>query len=251
LGSGSSGNSTFVASTRAKILVDAGFSYRETVRRMATIGEHPESLQGILITHEHSDHISGLAKLAKQHRIPVYISAMTRAALPPKMELPCVETIAPGTRFEIGDITIEPFTIPHDAVDPVAFRFTAEGLRVAVATDLGYLPENVKDRLRGCHCMVIESNHDIEMLRNGPYPWYVKQRVMARTGHLSNTSLGEFLREEYDGEAQVMVLAHLSEQNNHPQIARLEATSSLQSRNASQPKLVVSSQTEPTELFQF
>jgi phosphoribosyl 1,2-cyclic phosphodiesterase len=221
---------------------------------MAAIGEHPESLSAILITHEHSDHIGGLARLAKKHRIPVYISALTREALPPKTELAVVETIAPGQRFEIADLVIEPFTIPHDAVDPVAFRFTAEGIRIGVATDLGYLPENVKDSLRGCHCLVIESNHDIEMLRNGPYPWYVKQRVMARTGHLSNLALGEFLRAEYDGEARVMVLAHLSEQNNHPQIARLEATSSLQSRQrpgAPGPKLVVSSQDEPTELFQF
>ena len=250
LGSGSSGNATFVATSRAKILVDAGFSYREIVRRMAVIGEHPESLNGILITHEHSDHIGGLARLAKLHRIPVYISEMTRAALPPKMDLPAVESIAPGKRFGIEDLVIEPFGIPHDAVDPVAFRLTAEGLRVAVVTDLGYLPMNVKDYLRGCHCMVIESNHDIEMLRNGPYPWYVKERVWSRTGHLSNRDLAAFLREEYDGEAQVMVLAHLSEQNNHPQIARLEATASLQTRNA-QPKLVVSSQYEPTELFQF
>ncbi len=251
LGSGSSGNSTFLATNRAKILVDAGFSYRETARRMAAIGEHPESLNAVLITHEHSDHIGGLARLAKKHRIPVYISALTRQALPPATELLAVETIAPGKRFVIEDLTVEPFTIPHDAVDPVAFRFTAEGLRVGVATDLGYLPENVKDSLRGCHCMVIESNHDIEMLRNGPYPWYVKERVWSRTGHLSNKALGDFLRAEYDGETQVMVLAHLSEQNNHPQVARMEAASALEQRLAGQPKLVVSSQTEPTELFQF
>jgi len=251
LGSGSSGNCTFLATNRAKILVDAGFSLREITRRLAVIGERPESIQAVLITHEHSDHISGLGRLAKQLRIPVYISALTRAGLPPKTELPAVETIEPGKRYQIEDLTVEPFTIPHDAVDPVAFRFTAEGLRVAVATDLGYLPENVKDYLRGCHCMVVESNHDLEMLKNGPYPWYVKQRVMARTGHLSNTALGEFLRQEFDGETQVMVLAHLSEQNNHPQIARLEAATALEQRAASQLKLVVSSQTEPTEVFQF
>src|ERR1051325_7861707 len=137
------------------------------------------------------------------------------------------------------------------SVDPGAFRFTAEGIHVAVATDLGYLPENVKHSLRGCHCLVIESNHDIEMLRKGPYPWYVKERVWSRTGHLSNAALGEFLREEYDGEAQVMVLAHLSEQNNHPAIAQMEASAALEQRPSGQPKLVVSSQNEPTELFQF
>lgn len=251
LGSGSSGNCTFLATSRVKILVDAGFSYREIARRLMLIGERPESVQGVLITHEHSDHISGLARLAQKLRIPVYLSALTRAALPPGAELPAVELIEPGQRFAIGDLTVEPFTIPHDAVDPVAFRFAAEGLQLIVATDLGYLPENVKHFLRGCHCMVVESNHDLEMLKNGPYPWYVKQRVMARTGHLSNASLGEFLRNEFDGQAQVLVLAHLSEQNNHPQIARMEAAAALEQRGAPLPRLVVSSQSEPTDVFQF
>lgn len=251
LGSGSGGNCTFVATSRATILVDAGFSYRETKRRLGLIGERLETIQAIVVTHEHSDHISGLGKLAKQLRVPVYLTEPTRACLPPGTELPAVETIQAGKRYQIGDLLVEPFTIPHDAADPIAFRFTAEGLRLAVATDLGYLPGNVKDYLRGCHLLVIESNHDLEMLKNGPYPWYVKQRVMARTGHLSNAALGEFLRREFDGEAQVMVLAHLSEQNNHPQIARVEAATALQQRGVALPRLVVSSQAEPTELFQF
>jgi phosphoribosyl 1,2-cyclic phosphodiesterase len=253
LGSGSSGNCTFLSTNRTKILVDAGFSHREILRRLAGIGETPDTLQGILITHEHSDHISGLERLAKKYRIPVYLSALTRAALPAKSDLPAVETIAAGKPFQIGDLMVEPFTIPHDAVDPMAFRMSAEGLCVALATDLGYMPENVKHYLRGCHCLIVESNHDLEMLRNGPYPWYVKQRVMARTGHLSNGTLAEFLRQDYDGAARVMVLAHLSEQNNHPQIARLEASTALEGRAApGKPgRLVVSSQSEPTELFEF
>jgi phosphoribosyl 1,2-cyclic phosphodiesterase len=172
-------------------------------------------------------------------------------ALPPHTEIPAVEIIEPGKGFQIGDLVVEPFTIPHDAVDPVAYRFTSQGIRIVVATDLGYLPENVKHYLQGSNCMVLESNHDIEMLRNGPYPWYVKQRVMARTGHLSNTTLAEFLREDFDGEARALVLAHLSEQNNHPQIARMEATSALESRSGSRPQLVVSSQNQPTEILQF
>jgi phosphoribosyl 1,2-cyclic phosphodiesterase len=231
--------------------VDAGFSHREIKKRLAGIGESPESIQAILITHEHSDHISGLARLAQKHRIPVYLSELTRAALPPKTELPAVETIAAGKPFPIADLLVEPFTIPHDAVDPVGFRFTAEGINLAVVTDLGYLPENVKHSLRGCHCLVVESNHDLEMLRNGPYPWYVKERVWSRTGHLSNRDLATFLREEYDGAAQVMVLAHLSEQNNHPQIAQMEAAAALEARSAPGFRLVVSSQNQPTELFQF
>lgn len=251
LGSGSSGNSTFLATERVRLLIDAGLSGRETLRRLALIGERLESLDAILITHEHSDHVNGLARLAGQRRIPVYISSMTRAALPPQIKLPAEETFRAGCRFEIGDITVEPFTIPHDAVDPVAFRFTAEGVRVAIVTDLGYMPQNVKHYLAGCHGLILESNHDLEMLRSGPYPWYVKQRVMSREGHLSNTALGEFLREEFDREARLLVLAHLSQQNNHPEIARLEAAAALEAQSARETKLAVSSQDEPTEVFWF
>ncbi|MBI3895623.1 MAG: MBL fold metallo-hydrolase [Acidobacteria bacterium] len=251
LGSGSSGNCTFLATDRVKLLVDAGLSKRETERRLASIGEKPESLNAILITHEHSDHTSGLARLALQYRIPVYISPSTLAALPPQIKLPAVEAFKSGSRFQIADLTVEPFTIPHDAADPVAFRVTAAGVRIALATDLGYLPQNVRDYLRSCHCLILESNHDLEMLRNGPYPWYVKQRVMSRDGHLSNSALGEFLRTDFDVQAQLLILAHLSQQNNHPQIARLEAASALEQRSVGTTRLVISTQDEPTEVFWF
>ena len=252
LGSGSGGNCSFFATEKVKVLVDAGFSGVETARRLAGIGERLESINAILVTHEHSDHVGGLGRLAKKYGIPVYISEKTRAALSPQVVLPKVETIAPGQPFQLGDITIEPFTIPHDAVDPVAYRFTAAGMRVALATDLGYLPENVKHYLRGCHAMIVESNHDLEMLRTGPYHWHLKQRVMGRTGHLSNAALCEFLcSEEYDGEAQTVILAHLSEQNNHPQIARMEAAGALERRSREGTRLVISSQHEISELFEF
>ena len=176
---------------------------------------------------------------------------MTQAALAPQTELTAVETIQAGNRYQIGDLTIEPFTIPHDAADPVGFRVTSAGVRIAVVTDLGYIPENVKDYLRGCHCLIIESNHDLEMLRNGPYPWYVKQRVMSRDGHLSNLALGEFLTNDFDGQARVLVLAHLSEQNNHPEIARLAAASALESSQRAGTRLAIASQREPTEVFEF
>ena len=231
--------------------MDAGLSRREIVRRLAHIGESLESVKAILITHEHSDHINSLARLAQQYRIPVYISPRTQAALPPQTKLPAVEPFQPGVGFQIADLVVESFTIPHDAVDPVAFRFTAHGVRIALATDLGYLPANVKDYLRGCHGLIVESNHDLEMLRNGPYPWFVKQRVMSRVGHLSNEELGKYLRDEYDGQAQVIVLAHLSQQNNHPQWARREAATALETQDARQTRLVVSSQEEPTEVFRF
>lgn len=221
------------------------------MRRLASIGEHPDSIQAILITHEHWDHIGGLALLSAKHRIPVYIAARTQAALPPETKLASVENIQPGVRFQIGDITIDPFTIPHDAADPVAFRLIAEGVRIAVCTDLGYIPQNVKDYLKGTHCLIMESNHDLEMLRNGPYPWSVKQRVMARTGHLSNHTLSDFLTSDFDRQARLLVLAHLSEQNNHPEIARLAAASALESQNAADTRLALASQSQPTEVFQF
>ena len=251
LGSGSSGNCTFLATDRVRILIDAGLSRKDTLRRLASIGETLESLDAILVTHEHSDHINGLARLAKQCRIPVFITSLTRAALPRETELPAVETIQAGCCFQIGDLTIQPFTIPHDAVDPVGFRLSAVGVHIAVVTDLGYIPENVKDYLRGCHCLVIEANHDLEMLRAGPYPWHLKQRIMSRDGHLSNMALVEFLTSHFDGEARLLVLAHLSQQNNHPEIARLAIAAALESQNARETRLAVSSQREPTEVFEF
>ena len=127
----------------------------------------------------------------------------------------------------VADITVMPFTIPHDAADPCGFTFKASGVKVAVVTDLGYMPPNVKENLRACDGLMIESNHDLEMLRNGPYPWMVKQRVMSRVGHLSNAALAEFFEKDYDGQAAFLVLAHLSEQNNHPEVARETAHKAL------------------------
>ena len=142
-------------------------------------------------------------------------------------ELPKSEHFAAGRGFRIGDIEVMPFTIPHDAIDPVGFTFRAEGIKVGFATDLGYMPVSVRDHLRGCSMLVIESNHDLEMLRSGPYPWSVKQRVMSRVGHLSNEALAEFFSNDYDGGAEYLVLAHLSEQNNHPERARAAAEQAL------------------------
>ena len=251
LGSGSSGNCTFVATDRVKILIDAGLSRRDTLRRLASIGEAPESLGAILVTHEHSDHVGGLARLAGPYRIPVYLTPSTQAALPPETELPAVETMRAGNSFQISNLTVEPFTVPHDAADPVGFRLSAEGVRIAIATDLGYLPENVKDYLRSCHCLIIESNHDLEMLRSGPYPWHLKQRIMSRDGHLSNMAVVDFLTSHFDSEARMVILTHLSRQNNHPEIARMAVASALESQNARHTQLALSSQREPTEVFYF
>jgi hypothetical protein len=149
------------------------------------------------------------------------------AQKPDPTYLPAVEYFHSGTRFSIGDIDITPFTIPHDAADPCGFVFESEGIRMALATDLGYMPPNVKSALKRIDVLLLESNHDLEMLRDGPYPWSVKQRVLSRVGHLSNHATAEFLQKDYDGGAAWIVLGHLSESNNAPELARLSAEQAL------------------------
>jgi phosphoribosyl 1,2-cyclic phosphodiesterase len=253
LGSGSKGNSAVVCSSRTAILVDAGLSCRETFRRMRDAGLNPLRLNAIVISHEHSDHVGGLPVLAKKLRLPVFITQPTCAAWlrsMPDAQSPVAamqrrETFNAGRNFCVGDIEVNSFTIPHDAADPVGFTFRAEGIKVAIVTDLGYMPASVREHIRGCDVLMIESNHDLEMLRDGPYPWSVKQRVMSRVGHLSNTALAEFFTSDYDGHATFVVLAHLSEQNNHPEIARRAAEDALgPRRDLMRNHLVLASQTQ-------
>lgn len=315
LASGSKGNATLVAAGTTSVLVDAGLSCRELLRRMAVAGEDPARLTAILITHEHLDHVAGLAVLARKLNVPVFFTEATHRAwvrmLTPRKTmtyaqwleklqreraertaepfstaadhlpahllrsgevapalpesqvtvlpqlaaeagepepcepgetraaakvnpafLPTVEYFQAGQRFSIGDLDINPFTIPHDAADPCGFVFHApkEALRMAVVTDLGYVPPNVKLALREVDVLLLESNHDLEMLKEGPYPWSVKQRVLSRVGHLSNTAAAEFLTRDYDGGAHTIVLGHLSEQNNLPDLARYAAEQAIGDR---------------------
>lgn len=235
LASGSRGNCTVISSNQASVLVDAGISCRETLKRMRAAGEDPEKLKAIVISHEHKDHVAGLNVLARKLQIPVYITEGTyhcwrrdtRDADGKPARLERREHFQAGRSFSVADITVTAFTIPHDAADPCGFTFRADGVKIGLVTDLGYMPPNVKEQLRGCDGLMIESNHDLEMLRNGPYPWMVKQRVMSRVGHLSNSALAEFFEKEYDGQAAFVVLAHLSEHNNHPELARESATRAL------------------------
>ena len=256
LASGSRGNCALVATSSTRILVDAGLSGRETFKRLRALGERAEEISAILITHEHSDHVSGLQRLATKLDAPVFLTAPTlhawsravrdeKGAIP---ELPKSEHFAAGRGFRVGDIEVMPFTIPHDAADPVGFTFRAEGVKIGFATDLGYMPASVRDHLRGCSLLVMESNHDVEMLRSGPYPWSVKQRVMSRVGHLSNESLAEFFSSDYDGGAEYLILAHLSEQNNHPEIARAAAEQALGGRQGLwHNRVLLATQTEVLE----
>lgn len=287
LASGSKGNSTLVSSNRTRILVDAGLSCRELLKRMQMADEDPATIDALLITHEHQDHVQGVAVLARKLGVPVYFTQATHRAwmrwmMPQKRltyaawlalrqqpascaeeapeekgagdktedpcSLPGVEYFAAGSGFSIGDIAVTPFTIPHDAADPVGFVFEADGVRVAIATDLGYMPPNVKMAIRNCDVLMLESNHDLEMLRDGPYPWSVKQRVMSRVGHLSNEAASEFLEKNYDGNASYVVLAHLSESNNLPELARVTAERALRDRmSLLANKLLLAQQDAPLE----
>jgi phosphoribosyl 1,2-cyclic phosphodiesterase len=374
LASGSRGNATVVTGGRTRILVDCGLSCRELFRRMKLAGEEPETLDAILISHEHSDHVGGVAVTARKLKIPVYFTEGTHRAwmrwLSPRRQmsyaqwleqirkqtaerqaeadtaaeegepdesdlveaedetvlgkaseeqtsgakapddneaitarlkscpdteldspaaescpgteldspaakscpdtehgshvgseptpakdptwLPAVEYFKAGEAFEIGDIRISPFTTPHDAADPVGFVFAAEGVRMGFVTDLGYISPNVKAQLQELDLLLLESNHDLEMLRDGPYPWAVKQRVMSRVGHLSNEAAAGFLEEDYDGQAAYVILAHLSESNNLPELARVTAERALNGRASLMAnRLLLAVQYEPLSSLYF
>ncbi len=230
LASSSSGNCTFIGTERTRILVDAGLSRKETFERLKEAGETPDTLSAIVVTHEHSDHISGLISIARKLKIPIYLSQLTAPTIAWGDFQPFVEHFQAGSSFVIGDIEVDSFTIPHDAADPVGFTFRSQGVKIGVVTDLGYLPDSIKYHLRGTDWLVLESNHDIEMLKVGPYPWSVKQRVMGRKGHLSNEVACEFVRRELDSSVNTLLLGHLSENNNHPEIVRLMGDQALAGR---------------------
>jgi len=250
LATSSAGNSTYIGTDRTRILVDAGLSRRETLRRLEAIGEPIEKLDAILITHEHSDHVSSLVSLARRKGpgLPIYISKLTAPAIAWNGFEPVLECFQAGTAFTIGDLLIQSFTIPHDAADPVGFTFRAGGVKIGLAMDLGYIPESVKHHLAGSDLVVLESNHDLYMLKVGPYPWSVKQRVMGRRGHLSNDAVSEFILDGMDSGTHTLVLGHLSEHNNYPATVDLVGHQALERRAAS-TRLVVAEPGRQSEVF--
>lgn len=239
-----------MATEKTRILIDAGLSFRELASRLGAIGEDPAKLDAVLISHEHSDHVSGLPVLMRKldYQVPVYATHLTAPALAWDARTPRVETFQAGCRFSIGELEVDSFTIPHDAADPVAFSFHAQGMKIASVTDLGYIPESIKYHLRGTTLLILESNHDLEMLKVGPYPWPVKQRVMGRKGHLSNDVVSDFIREDLDPSTATLVLGHISENNNHPELVRLVAGQALAARSLS-TKLVIAEPRRQTEVF--
>ncbi len=231
LGSGSSGNSTLVSSGDAHVLVDVGLSGRETARRLREFGLSPEKISAIVVSHEHGDHCRGVAPFAKDLDIPVFITDGALAASQMRLD-PCKhQRIESGQPFDVHGFLFTPFAVPHDAMDPIAFNIAKDGVKVAVVLDLGYISNLVIERLKGCDAIILESNHDINLLKIGPYPWSLKQRVMSRKGHLSNDTVAEYLATGFDGKARHVVLAHLSKKNNLPELALMSAQSALEQRS--------------------
>ncbi|MBN2719695.1 MAG: MBL fold metallo-hydrolase [Proteobacteria bacterium] len=218
LASGSKGNSLLVEGPEGALLVDAGLSARELMRRVCLVGMDPARIRGILVTHEHEDHIRGVRVLSRRLDLPVFTTSGTCAAAGLSRECP-VNAVTPGVDFHLAGFSISPFSIPHDAADPVGFVLSMGSRKIGIATDLGYATSLVRKRLEGCDFLLIESNHDEKMLLEGPYPWFLKQRIRSRTGHLSNGASSGLLETLSHPGLRWVVLGHLSETNNTPDLA--------------------------------
>jgi phosphoribosyl 1,2-cyclic phosphodiesterase len=249
LASGSKGNSIYISDGPTSILLDAGLSGVEIERRLKIVGHCPENISAILVSHEHSDHIKGVGILSRRYNLPVYMSTETQKSsqhivgnLPETFSFEC------GSTFRINTLTIRPFSISHDAADPAGFIFSSGDIKIGIATDLGIATSLVKSHLKDCNALILEANHDPDMLINGPYPWPLKQRVKGKTGHLSNADSGTLLKELLHEKLTHVILAHLSETNNTPEKALSEVGLALQQ---SRTKLFVAEQDRCSATFCF
>ncbi|EEF61096.1 MBL fold metallo-hydrolase [Pedosphaera parvula] len=246
LGSGSSGNSAYLETEDARILIDAGFSVRQIRQRLATIGRAPEGLSGILITHEHTDHINGLLGLATKLNIPVYCNRLTKDAIEYQFQtkLDC-RIFGTGSSFELGDVIIETFSIPHDASDPVGFFMRTTAGQIGFLTDLGHATKLVLERVRASNVLVLESNHDLKLLQESSRPWSLKQRIAGRHGHLSNTEAADAAEVIMSADLRHLYLGHLSRECNRPEIAERTMHEKLQKIGATHVRIEVTSQDLP------
>jgi len=228
LGSGSKGNATYLESGETRILIDAGMSGIELQRRLTSIGVELSEIDAILLTHEHNDHVHGVGVLSRRARIPVYANPATfSAASRTVQKLFSSSEFETGVSFQIRNLEIHPFAVSHDAQDPVGFRISDNGVSFGYCTDTGKISQLIRHRLAACSGLVLESNHDITMLQNGTYPPYLKQRIRSSQGHLDNEEASLFLKELLHEKLEHVVLAHLSEENNDPQIAYTAAVAAL------------------------
>ncbi len=229
LASGSSGNSFLVQANGSSVLVDAGLTAKKIRERMETAGVDPGNLAGIIVSHGHSDHVKGVGVLSRKFKIPVWMNRGTWQVVQDSVgELHGLEFFQTGRIFQAGGFKIHPFSVPHDCADPVGFRIVKGVCGVGIATDLGVATGLIANVLTGLQVVVLESNHDPKMLRDGPYPWELKQRVQGRLGHLSNPESAKLLQRIVSDELQAVILAHVSETNNLPELALDCCRSSLQ-----------------------
>ena len=244
LASGSRGNALYLESDECRVLIDAGLPARELTRRLAGIGVCSEDLDALLVTHEHGDHCLGVGPLSRRHALPVYLHHATRAALPNLGRIDDLREITDGAAFDFKDLRITPFPVTHDAVAPVGYLIETAAGKIGVATDLGIATRLVRERLKGCRALVLEANHDPELLRDGPYPWPLKQRIRGHHGHLSNDDCAELLGEVVCDRLEAVFLAHLSLENNRPELAQATVSAVLSGQNLCAPQVVVGRQDE-------
>jgi phosphoribosyl 1,2-cyclic phosphodiesterase len=247
LGSGSAGNCAYLETDDTRLLIDAGFSGRQIRERLASISRSPERLDGILITHEHSDHIQGLTALASRLNIPIYCNRLTKdgieSALQIKIECRLFTT---GSTFEVGDVIVDTFSVPHDAYDPVGFLLKTSGGNVGFLTDLGHATKLVVERVRSSNVLVLETNHDVKMLQEDTRrPWSLKQRILSRHGHLSNEAGAEVAEQIVSADLQHVFLGHLSRDCNKPELALKAVTHRLQKIGANHVEVTVTAQDTP------
>ena len=252
LGSGSSGNAAYLEVGDTRLLVDCGFSARQIKQRLATINRIPDRLDGILITHEHTDHVAGLKHLAAKLGIPVYCNRHTSEEISrihnTAFDFRLFET---GQSFEVGDVGVDTFSVPHDAIDPVGFLLHTPKGRIGVLTDLGHGTRLVADRVRTANVLLLETNHDVDLLRDCPHrPWHLKQRIMGRHGHLSNEGAAEFVETFLHADLHHIFCVHLSGECNTPELAHADIDAMLQRNGATHTQVTITQQTIPSLTLQ-
>lgn len=260
IASGSSGNCICVGTESCHVLIDAGISGKRIEAGLNSVGLKTEEMQGILVTHEHSDHIQGLGVLARRYGLPLYatagtIDAILRMKSVGKIDESLFREVQPEVAFDIGDLTVEPIAISHDAAEPVAYKFRQNEKSLAVLTDLGKYDGQIVEKIRDMDVLFLESNHDVHMLQAGAYPYPLKQRILGDRGHLSNEVCGRLLGEVLHDDVKAIFLGHLSKENNYPELAyetvRVEITLGENPYSGDDFPLYVAKRDEPSQMVRF
>ena len=250
LASGSKGNCLYLETGDTRVLVDVGLSLRETLFRMDEVGIDASGIHAVLVTHEHIDHIRSAGSFSRKFNVPVFASHHVHVKSEKYFKKVQVNEFESGSAFTLRDIHIDPIPITHDSCDPVGFVFESSEGRAASVTDFGIVTRLITEKLRGCRFLNLESNHDVDMLMNGPYPWELKQRIKSRHGHISNEeSLGLLHELAHDG-LEMLIMAHLSEVNNHPEHVLRSTESFLRDQNVCAPRIVIGDQYRASEMME-